>query len=74
MDETLFVSFDHSIEMIVNLVDEHIDGLNDIFSRTVFTEQFSDLYFHAKVRENIVFACKSLSPEYRAVVRLLPWV
>ena len=48
IDETLFVSFDKDVRVMINLVDEHIDGLNRIFQRSVFTNHLSRYYFHAK--------------------------
>ena len=48
IDETLSETYGGNVDVIINLVDEHIDGLNDIFHRTVFRDHFSRYYFYAK--------------------------
>ena len=48
VDDTLYTSYGSDVEVIVNLVDEHIDELNRIFQRTVFRDRYPQLYFHAK--------------------------
>ena len=48
IDETLAETHGGNVDVIINLVDEHIDGLNDIFHRTVFRDHFSRYYFYAK--------------------------
>ena len=48
IDETLFESFNKDMRVMINLVDEHVDGLNQIFQRSVFKGQYSRYYFHAK--------------------------
>lgn len=48
VDETLAETYGGNVDVIINLVDEHIDGLNDIFHRTVFRDHLSRYFFYAK--------------------------
>ena len=48
VDETLHKSYDNDMDVMINLVDEHIDGLNQIFQTTIFKDHYSQYYFHAK--------------------------
>ena len=48
IDETLAETYGGNVDVIINLVDEHIDGLNDIFHRTVFRDHLSRYFFYAK--------------------------
>ena len=48
VDETLHARFGHHDGTIINLVDEHIDGLNQIFQKQMFTGQYSEYYFYVK--------------------------
>jgi len=51
VDETLFVSFNRDVGTIINIVDEHIDKVNDIYRKSVFTKHYSDYFFYAKTIE-----------------------
>ena len=39
------------IGTIINIVDEHIDKVNDIYRKSVFTKHYSDYFFYAKTIE-----------------------
>ena len=36
---------------MINIVDEHIDQVNAIYRKAVFTERYSDYFFYAKTIE-----------------------
>lgn len=48
IDNYLYVNYGSDVDTIINIVDEHIDGLNYIYEKTVFKNQYSQYYFYAK--------------------------
>ena len=48
IDSPLYERHDRNLSLVVQLAQDHVDGLNDIFASEVFIDDYSDLYFSLK--------------------------
>ena len=58
IDEPLYVTYGSKIDVITNLVKDHVDGLNRIYKRSFFKDHFSEYYFRAKNIEVLYDFCE----------------
>ena len=58
IDEPLYVTYNSNIDVITNLVKDHVDGLNSIYKRTFFNGPFADYHFRAKNIEVLYDFCE----------------
>ena len=58
IDEPLYVTYGSKIDVITNLVEDHVDGLNRIYKRSFFKDHFSEYYFRAKNIEVLYDFCE----------------
>lgn len=58
IDEPLYKTYDSQIDVITNLVKDHVDGVNSIYKRSLFRDQYSDYYFRAKTIEVLYDFCE----------------
>lgn len=58
IDEPLYVTYGSKIDVITKLVTDHVDGLNSIYKRSFFKNQFSEYYFQARNIEVLYDFCE----------------
>lgn len=58
IDEPLYVTYGSKIDVITNLVKDHVNGLNKIYKRSFFKDNFSEYYFRAKNIEVLYDFCE----------------
>lgn len=58
IDEPLYITYGSKIDVITKLVTDHVDGLNSIYKRSFFKNQFSEYYFQARNIEVLYDFCE----------------
>ena len=59
IDSPLFELNDNNMSAVVEMAQDHVNGLNDIFTQQVFVEDYQSLYFHLKRVQVAYGSCDS---------------